>query len=576
MMMLKSKKLIVAHFPKFRLLFLLIGFCYSFLGTAQHLLKLELVKDINPNSDSNPVGFVKLGDSIFFSAYDGVNGRELWVTDGSPSGTQMLLDVKPGAGAGVHSTLQKTEGKIFFIGDDGIHGQELWVSDGTVAGTFMVKDINTGLQPYSNSYDATVILFKETLASKIFFQANDGVHGLEMWVSDGTYTGTYMIKDINPIPFDITDIPYYDAFVFNNLLYFAANDSVHGYELWVSDGTDMGTYMMKDIFPGAANGNPGGYTLLDSNILFTATDSLGSELWISDGTQNGTILLKDIKLYGSSFPGRFFEYNGKVYFSAENLGPRNELWVTDGTTSGTYLLNGVTPTHFMGFADELFFSGFDDDHWWELWVTDGTVNGTQLFEDFNSSPLPPPFFGETWSSNLSPVFKFKNYLILNGDDGNGGGQKLWVLDDTKDSIMPINYEPKNYSRPALSTGSGVELNGSMYFSSQYDSTLGKELWRMYDSTAVGVEENKPVVQSNLKVFPNPNTGNSITLELNEIFEGTIQIEMLDLSGKRVKIWDENSTPNQRIQIPTKGLKQGVFFIKVSGKNHSETVKFVKL
>ena len=115
----------------------------------------------------------------------------------------------------------------------------------------------------------------------------------------------------------------------------------------------------------------------------------------------------------------------------------------------------------------------------------------------------------------------------------------------------------------------------MYFISQYDSALGVELWRMYDSTAVGIEENKPLLQSNIKAYPNPNTGNSITLELNEIFKGAIQIEMLDLSGKRIHQWDEIGTPNQHIQISTKELNQGVYFIKVSSKNYEETVKFVQ-
>jgi len=116
----------------------------------------------------------------------------------------------------------------------------------------------------------------------------------------------------------------------------------------------------------------------------------------------------------------------------------------------------------------------------------------------------------------------------------------------------------------------------MYFISQYDSALGIELWRMYDSIAVGMEENKPLLQSNIKVYPNPNTGNFITLELNEVFKGAIQIDMLDLSGKLVNRFELNQTNNQPIQISTKNLKQGVYFMKVSGENYEETVRFVKL
>ena len=126
------------------LLLLVHLFIWGTTSIAQHPLKLKLVKDINPYGDSTPSGLLKMGNSIYFSAWDGVNGRELWVSDGTTAGTQMLVDVKPGAGAGVHSTLHKADDKIFFIGDDGIHGRELWVTDGTEMGTHLVKDINPG------------------------------------------------------------------------------------------------------------------------------------------------------------------------------------------------------------------------------------------------------------------------------------------------------------------------------------------------------------------------------------------------------------------------------------------------
>ena len=75
---------------------------------------------------------------------------------------------------------------------------------------------------------------------------------------------------------------------------FVANDGVHGVELWKSDGTDAGTSMVMDINSGAFNNNPAKIIAMNNVIYFTATGSKGNELWQTDGTPTGTLLLKDI------------------------------------------------------------------------------------------------------------------------------------------------------------------------------------------------------------------------------------------------------------------------------------------
>src|SRR5262249_34349329 len=70
-------------------------------------------------------------------------------------------------------------GVLYFVADDGVHGRELWQTDGTAAGTMLVQDIAPG--PLSSDPIAL------TLGSgTLFFSASDGVHGRELWKAGGT------------------------------------------------------------------------------------------------------------------------------------------------------------------------------------------------------------------------------------------------------------------------------------------------------------------------------------------------------------------------------------------------------
>ncbi len=108
-----------------------------------------------------------------------------------PSLTATLLqDVNPGGANSNPNTFTAVNGLIYFGAVDE-HGRELWASDGTAAGTYLVKDINPGAAS-SNPYYLT------NVSGTLFFQANDGVHGIELWKSNGTASGTVLVKDIHP------------------------------------------------------------------------------------------------------------------------------------------------------------------------------------------------------------------------------------------------------------------------------------------------------------------------------------------------------------------------------------------
>ena len=125
-------------------------------------------------------------------------------------------------GLAVPADLTSVNGLLVFRANDGVHGTELWRSDGTAAGTTLVSDINAG---QSGSLPDNLTNANGTL----FFTANDGVHGVKLWESDGTAAGTVQVPDasgtvLNTNPSNLV--------VAGQVLFFAATDIVDGPALW--------------------------------------------------------------------------------------------------------------------------------------------------------------------------------------------------------------------------------------------------------------------------------------------------------------------------------------------------------
>lgn len=288
-----------------------------------------------------------LDENLYFFANDNIHGTELWKTNGTEEGTGLVKDINlnPGGGSLNSSywfSAEVLNGYLFFFAQDGIHGTELWKTDGTEAGTVMVKDATPGNNiGYFRSINRLV-----KMNEAIYYIYNDGAHGPMLWKSDGTEEGTVMVKDISPGISGVVE----DIKEFNGAIYFQANDFVHGREIWKSDGTEAGTNILKDIMPGPQSSYPWGWGEINGKLLFRASiPGHGIELMETDGTEEGTKLLKDINpnqiggTFQSSKPSNFKNINGVLYFIADNGVHGMEFWKTDGTEQGTKMIKDINP-----------------------------------------------------------------------------------------------------------------------------------------------------------------------------------------------------------------------------------------
>src|SRR5271157_4129956 len=274
--------------------------------------KATQIHPLNPYGDANPSDLYVLNDQLFYKADDGFGGKELWMSvapflPGTASRVTDLIDLPTSTDP---KNLYAIGDTLFFNGDFPFNppspatdtrgayagnlpsGRELWKTTPPYQPTYTIQvlDINPGYTimggiPVGNSSDPEYLT---SIGQTLFFAANDGSDGNELWKSDPPYNNTENDQNIynTVLVHDIYDgknssNPAYLT-PLGTTLYFSANDGIYGRELWqsVPPYNDASTTIVADINRGAASANPKDLTVVGPTLFFVATDAThGTQLW---------------------------------------------------------------------------------------------------------------------------------------------------------------------------------------------------------------------------------------------------------------------------------------------------------
>ncbi|MFN0031720.1 MAG: ELWxxDGT repeat protein [Flavobacteriales bacterium] len=374
-------------------------------------------------------------------------------------------------------------GVLYFSYTDIYHGRELWRSDGTDEGTYLLADINP---EEASSNPREFVVFN----NQLLFIVDMPVSGTEIWTTDGEFLTAHEEVEVaaNTVYRELTHLAVLDETLFITQEYDEI-DPNHETGIYKYEAGDLQATFFYDFPDVGASYDTGNLAyVVNGKLLIQHFDEFfNEEWWSTDGIT--MTYLTEIQ-YGAGYQ-QYLVHNDKLYFSKVVYDFSDviyELWVTDGTPLGTYAVYSISTLLALEYewafeltvlGDYVYFKGFAYDSGYELWRSDGTIAGTDLFADLS----PDIEFG-TYPIELE-AFNGHVYFIQPLEDGaaiwrtNGTlvGTQIWMTD------LP-NNGGTNY-RDFQACG------GHMYLQA-YDQNAEDTFWRTDGSVGGTVMLDFPI------------------------------------------------------------------------------------
>lgn len=516
---------------------------------------------------------------------------ELWATDGTSAGTSMVKDINPSYPGDLFSwaTSSRTDGlqyenyvykdRLYFYADDGIHGMELWKSDATNAGTNMLYEFNPGLMgwDFTNNKVPTFCEFNNLL----YMNAGKIANGNELWVTDGTTAGTSQVVDLNPG--NASSNPSFLT-VYNGKLYFAATDGTHGWELFCTDGTVAGTQLVKDMIPGARGifDDGTGFTCINPHFtnsggyLYFQGDDVGGigpaqkHWWRTDGTDAGTFRI-ETTLFPWDEDDVATDMNGVFYFASYDGGFGAELWKSDGSVAGTtqvIMNNGLTVRpSMMSLGNYIYFNGADNDST-GLAISDGTTAGTSMA--WGMQDVAPFFVNRPAIYNDNMFFTMSWYPDGGMDminrlvqtNGTREGTIIYPLAQPRSKVIPLGNDFIFYGADTIEVFQNPYA--TFLFKLHPDSLPG--------GIGVGIDEAKE--GKLISYYPNP-ASDRISLSSKGFDLRGATIKIYDVAGKNIytKKTGMDAISNVNVELPS-FISNGFYVLVVCNSNQCLSERLV--
>ncbi len=371
-------------------------------------------------SESDASEFTPFGGDLYFAAQDSAHGKELWRYDPAGDTFAQLTDIYSGTASSDPYGFVGLNGSLYFTAEDGDHGRELWQYDPGAVTATLVSDIH----PFGSAFPAHVSGAALVVCDDdLYFGADDSSHGKELWRYDPDTVTATLVADIYP---GASEGNPTSLAVLSDTVYFAALTDTHGVELWMYEpGVSAQPAVAADVYTGTSSSYPVELAAFDGAIYFGADDGVtGKELWRYDPVAGSAGRVADINPGGDSNPYNLAPLGGDLYFAADDGTHGVELWryEPDGGTAG--LVADINPGDgdsfpydLVAFDGDLYFGADDGTHGVELWRYDPDSDTASMVVD-----LVP---GDT-----AALFASSDASLLSGATPSyitGFGGRLWFV-----------------------------------------------------------------------------------------------------------------------------------------------------